>query len=137
MAQQQHSSEEVDLGYLFKSIGGFFKKILRTLFLILDFFKKYFIIIIILLIIGFAYGYYKDYNAIKTYDNEVIVIPNFESVDYLYDKVEAINKKIASGDTIYLQNVPIILLQIELQKIVKEGAYQENFLQSNIQVSFF
>ena len=101
------------MGYLFKSIGGFFKKILRTLFLILDFFKKYFIIIIILLIIGFAYGYYKDYNAIKTYDNEVIVIPNFESVDYLYDKVEAINKKIASGDTIYLQKV----LDTNFQKV--------------------
>lgn len=102
---QQNSSEEVDLGYLLKSIGGFFKKILRALFLILDFFKKYYIIIIVLLIIGFAYGYYKDYNTIKVYNNEVLIIPNFESVDYLYDKVEAINNKITSGDTIYLQKI--------------------------------
>ncbi|CAM3341833.1 hypothetical protein [Aequorivita lipolytica] len=103
MAQQ--SSEEIDLGYLFKKSNDFFKSIIRGLFLILAFFRKFYIIILVLVLVGFAYGYYKDSNSVTTYNNEIIVIPNFESVDYLYDKVEVINNKIASGDTLYLQNV--------------------------------
>lgn len=101
----QDTSEEIDLGYIFKKSNDFFKKMVRGFFLILDFFKKYFIVIIILLILGFAYGYYKDATSQKTYDNEILVIPNFESVDYLYDKVEAINNKISRGDTLYLQQM--------------------------------
>ena len=58
-----------------------------------------------LLILGFGYGYYKDSKVVPTYTNEVLVIPNFESVDYLYDKIEVINNKISSGDTLYLQQV--------------------------------
>src|SRR5690554_2859775 len=102
---QQNTSEEIDLGYLFKKSNDFIKKIVRGLFQILDFFKRYFIIVIVLIILGFAYGYYKDATSKKTYINEALVIPNFESVDYLYDKVEVINNKISRGDTLYLQQV--------------------------------
>ena len=102
---QQNSSEEIDLGYLFRKSNDFFRSVIRTLFQILNFFKKYYIIVIALLIIGFGYGYYKDLNSVSSYNNELIVIPNFESVDYLYDKVEAVNNKIGMGDTLYLQEV--------------------------------
>ena len=102
---QENMSEEIDLGYLFKKTNDFFKGVIRSFFKVLDFFKKYFIIVIALIIIGFAYGYYKDSTAVETYNNELIVIPNFESVDYLYDKVEAINLKINAGDTLYMQKV--------------------------------
>ena len=102
---QQNSSEEIDLGYLFKKSNDFFKSIIRGLFQILDFFKKYYIIVIVLLIIGFGYGYYKDLDHLGTYNNEVIVIPNFESADYLYDKVEAINTKIVTRDTVFLKEI--------------------------------
>lgn len=102
---QQNTSEEIDLGYIFRKSNDFLKSVIRALFQILDFFKKYFIIVIVLLIIGYGYGYYKDSNEKITYNNEVIVIPNFESVDYLYTKVEALNNKISSGDTLYLQQI--------------------------------
>lgn len=102
---QQSSSEEIDLGYLFKKSNDFFKSLVRAFFKILYFFKRYFIIVIVLLIIGFGYGYYKDSKDLITYNNEVIVIPNFESVDYLYDKIEAINSKISSRDTLFLKQV--------------------------------
>jgi len=102
---QQNTSEEIDLGYIFKKSNDFFKRIVRSFFQILEFFKKYFIIVIVLLILGFGYGYYKDSKVVPTYTNEVLVIPNFESVDYLYDKIEVINNKISSGDTLYLQQV--------------------------------
>ncbi|KJJ38656.1 hypothetical protein [Aequorivita vladivostokensis] len=102
---QHNSSEEVDLGYLLKKSNDFLKSIVRGFFMIVAFFRKFFIAIIILIIVGFIYGYYKDSNLTKSYNNEIIIIPNFETVDYLYDKVEAINNKISAGDTILLKNV--------------------------------
>ncbi|MBG42485.1 MAG: hypothetical protein CL530_00785 [Aequorivita sp.] len=102
---QQNSSEEVDLGYLLKKSNDIFKSIARAILNIIDFFKRYFIIVIILIIVGFGIGLYKDYNNVESYNNELIVIPNFGSVDYLYDKVEALNSKIASKDSIYLKQV--------------------------------
>lgn len=105
MAQQQHSSEEVDLGYLLKKSNDIFKGIAKGILLIIEFFKRYFIALIIIVIIGFLIGLYKDYNQVKSYNNELIVIPNFGSVDYLYDKVEALNLKIAANDSVYLKQI--------------------------------
>ena len=102
---QQNSSEEIDLGYLFKKSNHFFKSIVRALFQVIEFFKRYWIIIFTLIIVGLGIGYYKDLKVEKSYYNELIVIPNFESVDYLYDKVEAINLKMSAGDSIFMQKV--------------------------------
>ncbi len=102
---QHNSSEEVDLGYLLKKSNDIFKSIARGIFKVIDFFIKNIIWVILLIILGVVIGFYKDYNAKKFYDNQVIVIPNFESVDYLYDKVEAINSKITSNDTIFLKEI--------------------------------
>lgn len=97
--------EEIDLGYLLNKIGVFFKNLIKLFFLILAFFQKYIIVTVVLIIIGIAYGYYKDKKAEKKYENETIVIPNFESVDYLYGKVEAFNSKLSIRDTIFLKDV--------------------------------
>lgn len=100
-----NQTEEIDLGYLFKKIGDLFKSCVKILFQIIAFFLKYKFIVLALIIIGFAYGYYKDSNAKKSYSNQGIVIPNFESVDYLYDNVENFNAKIEAADTLYLKKV--------------------------------
>lgn len=100
---QQNSSEEIDLGYLFKKIDGFFRKLIKALFLVLAFFIKFWIIILVLVLLGVGYGYYLDSNSKKTFLNEGIVIPNFESVDYLYENIQHLNSKIRQGDTIFLK----------------------------------
>ena len=87
---QQNSSEEIDLGYLFKKMGNLFKKFIKLIFLVLAFFVKFRVIVVILIIIGVGIGYYLDQNKEEVYNNEVIVIPNFESVDYLYSKINSI-----------------------------------------------
>lgn len=97
--------EEIDLGYLVNKTGVFFRKLVKLLFLILAFFQKYIIITVILIIVGIAYGFYKDLKVERTYKNETIVIPNFESVDYLYGKVEALNSKISLRDANFLNEV--------------------------------
>lgn len=103
--EKNSSSEEIDLGYLFKKSNDFFKSLIRSFFLAIAFFRRNIIVVIILLILGFAYGYYKDYNKVEIFSNELIVIPNFGSVDYLYDKVEVLNLKLKADDKIYLQKV--------------------------------
>jgi len=103
--QNTNQSEEIDLGYLFNKMGDFFKSFVKLLFLIFAFFQKYIYITILLIIIGIGYGYYKDKTSKKTYLNETIVIPNFESVDYLYGKVDALNSKILLRDTLFLKQI--------------------------------
>ncbi len=138
---QQNSSEEVDLGYLLKKSNDIFKGFARAILKIIDFFKKHFIILIVIILIGFGFGLYKDYNEVKSYNNELIVIPNFGSVDYLYDKVEALNSKIASKDTIYLKQIlganysklnlieiePIVDLYNFISEISSKYRYFENY----------
>ena len=102
---QQNTSEEVDLRYLFRKSNDLFKGFIRTILRIVDFFIKFYIIIILLIIVGVVLGYFKDKNDTRTYENNALVIPNVENVDYLYDKVEAINAKIGSRDTIFLNEV--------------------------------
>lgn len=104
---EQHNSntqvEEVDLGYLFSKIGDFFKGIVKAIYSVIAFFVKFWIVTVVLLVVGFALGYYLDSTKTEVYDNTVIVIPNFESVDYLYESVEEINSKIAFNDSLYLK----------------------------------
>lgn len=102
---QHNSSEEVDLGYMFKSIGDFFKKLVKLLFLVVTFFKRFILIIIGLIILGIILGYFLDRNSNYVYENRLIVIPNFESVEYLYDKTEELNFKILAGDSLYLKKI--------------------------------
>lgn len=103
--EQQEPIEEIDLGYLFKKINAFFRNIIRALFKVLSFFIKFWIVILALVLVGVAYGYYLDFTAKKTYLNEGIVIPNFESVDYLYENIQHLNDKISQNDTVFLKKV--------------------------------
>ncbi|WP_339610478.1 hypothetical protein [uncultured Planktosalinus sp.] len=96
--------EEIDLGYLIKKINELFIKSLKLLYRIISFFLKHIYIILLLIVIGVAYGYFKEKNTLTLYDNQAIVVPNFESVHYLYDKIDAINFKIGEKDSIFLKS---------------------------------
>ncbi len=98
-------TEEIDLGYLFRKVNEFFIKLVKIIFQLFSFFVKYKFYVLALIAIGFFIGFYLDANSKKVFKNEVIVIPNFESVDYLYSKVNALNSKIKQNDTIFLRNV--------------------------------
>ena len=101
MAEQNYT-EEVDFNYLMRKFSNFFKKCIRAVFMVLNFFIKYWIVTLLLFLIGLGYGYYKDSKSKKVFVNQGIVIPNFESVDYLYNTIDELNKRISSGDSIFL-----------------------------------
>ncbi|WP_203295075.1 hypothetical protein [Luteirhabdus pelagi] len=102
---EHNPSEEVDLGYLFRKVGDFFKSIVVAIFLVIAFFKKYWILSVAILIIGFGVGYYLDVSKRNVYNNTIIVIPNFESVDYLYESIDELNSKIILNDSVFLKDI--------------------------------
>lgn len=103
---QNIGSQEIDLGVLGKKIKNIFNGFVNWIFRILLFIKKNIIVVIALFIIGVVIGYFLDKDD-KTYTNEIIVMPNFGSVDYLYDKVSQIQSKIKERDKKFLNQIGI------------------------------
>lgn len=103
---QNNDNQEIDLSQISKKIGGFFENIATSIFKVILFFKRNIIWVAILFIIGAVLGYYLD-KTTKVYDHQIIVSPNFGSVDYLYAKVELVNSKIEDGDSLFLKEIGI------------------------------
>lgn len=100
-----NQQEEIDLGYLINKINQLFRRAVVALYDIISFYLKYKFIVLALIIVGFGYGFYKESNSRPVLDNKAIVIPNFESVDYLYEKVDALNAKIQLKDSVFLKSI--------------------------------
>ncbi len=98
--------QEIDLGQLSKKIGGFFQKLIDSFFDFILFLKRNIIIVASLFILGIVLGYFLDKKT-KVYDHEVVVLPNFNSVDYLYAKINLINSKRKENDTLFLKSIGI------------------------------
>jgi hypothetical protein len=116
------NDQEIDLMQISKKIKDFFQGLNMSLFKCINFFVKNAIIILILIVIGTSVGFYFD-KTFKTYNNHIIVTPNFGSTDYLYSKINLINSKIKSNDTIFLEEVlgiksPQTLKIIEVSPII-------------------
>lgn len=116
---QNNDNQEIDLSQISKKIGNFFEGISTTIFKGILFFKKNIIWVALLFILGVVLGYYLDTTS-KVYDNQVIVSPNFGSVDYLYAKIQLINSKIQDDDTLFLKNVVGIKEPKNFKKIAIE-----------------
>ncbi|KAF2514079.1 hypothetical protein EYY60_04840 [Flavobacterium zhairuonense] len=100
----QNQDQEIDIFQLSKSIGGFFDRINRSIFRAIQFFIRNWIQVLILFVLGVALGFYLDSNK-KSFKNQIVVTPNFESADYLYAKINLIQAKIAAGDVDFLVHV--------------------------------
>ena len=97
-SKPQNSSEEVDLGQLFKLIGdafnrffnliaSLFKNLFNLLILLLLFLRKHFWKLVIATFIGGAIGFTIDYLKNTQYSGHLIVEPNFDSTIQLYNNV--------------------------------------------------
>lgn len=113
---QNTDNQEIDLSQISKKIGNFFENISTSIFRGFLFFKRNILWVGILFILGAGLGFYLD-KTTKVYDNEIIVSPNFGSIDYLYAKIELISSKINDGDTIFLKEVVGIKEPKKLKKI--------------------
>jgi len=103
-------SEEIDLGQLFQLIGNAFKKlfnfignIIRGFFGIiisfLLFIQKHFIKFVLAFVIGAVGGYFLDKNKTTKYISTMVVEPNFNSVQQLYNNIEFYNNLAGAKDS--------------------------------------
>ena len=107
---QPQASEEVDLGQLFKLIGNAFNKFFRfiasifkglfhLIILFLLFIQKHFIKFTVVGIIGLAIGIYLDLNKETNYISTMVVEPNFNSVQQLYNNIGFYNELADAQDS--------------------------------------
>jgi len=105
-SQNKPANEEVDLSMVSKGIGDFIDNVKSLVFQTIQFVLRHIIVIGILLALGVGLGIYLDKTR-KTYDHQIIVQPNFGSVDYLYAKIDLLESKVKENDTIFLQKIGI------------------------------
>ncbi len=122
MSTSPENNQEIDLSEISKKIGAFIENFTIWVFKGILFLKKHSIVIAILFFLGVGIGFYLDRNS-KSYDNQIIVNPNYETADYLYAKIDLINSKINEGDSIFLQKTvgikePKFLNEIKVEPIL-------------------
>jgi hypothetical protein len=119
--QNNVDNQEIDLSQISKKIGNFFENISTSIFRGFLFFKRNIIWVGILFALGVGIGIYLDVNN-KSYKHEVIVAPNFGSVNYMYAKVDLLSSKLNENDTVFLKSIgikkPKKISQIKIEPVV-------------------
>ncbi len=116
MATHPSNNEEVDLGSLFKiigkglnnlakAIGGFFKAIFHYFILFLLFLRNNTLKLGLAAIIGGGIGLYLDLTLPKVYSSSMIVEPNFNSTQQLYNNINFYQDLVKQKDSIVLGSV--------------------------------
>lgn len=116
-----YDDQEIDLRDVSRKVGSMFQSLNTFIFNSIQFVLRNIVILVLLLIIGVGVGIYLDRTQ-KTYHHQIIVSPNFGSVDYLYSRVALIDSKIKERDTVFLKSIgfknPARLAKIEIKPIV-------------------
>lgn len=127
--------QEIDLSQIGKSISKGFQKAVNKCFDLLFFIQNKFLIVFVLLVIGGGLGFYLDKEP--NYTNDIVVIPNFGSNEYLYDKINLISLKLKEKDKAFFTKIGINnikdFISIEIQPV--NGIY--NFINSESQKNNF
>ncbi len=127
--------QEIDLSQIGKSISKVFQNVINKCFDLLFFIQKKIIIVAALFVLGVGLGFYLDKEP--NYTNDIVVIPNFGSNEYLYDKVNLISLKLKEKDETFFKAIGISNIEdfnsIEIQSI--NGIY--NFINSESQKENF
>lgn len=120
---------EIDLGQVFKKTKDTYNSFLDSFLDLILFLKRNIIILLIIVVIGGVIGYLIDKNS-TTYNNKIIVTPNFGSGDYLYSKIDLLNSKITERDTVFLNSIGVKniknLGKIEIKPILDVYKFIEN-----------
>ncbi|MCH2489904.1 MAG: hypothetical protein MK211_07125 [Flavobacteriales bacterium] len=101
MAHQ--TTDEIDLGLVFKKIGEQYRKFLLWLFHWFQFVLKHWIIILLIIILGAVAGYYWQKGSTGKNLATLIVQNNFDSTSYVYDALKLLKTKSKQGDAKFLK----------------------------------
>ncbi|MFY7988356.1 MAG: hypothetical protein ACOVNP_05685 [Flavobacterium sp.] len=97
--------QEIDLGQIGTGIKSFLSNCLNTFFDFIFFIKKKIIIIGLLFIIGVIAGVLLDKN--HSYIQKMVLIPNFGSNEYLYNKISLLESKLKEEDKAFFKQIGI------------------------------
>ncbi len=100
-----NTSTDITMGSLFSILKQSINKFILMFFRLMNFIRKNIRIIFILIIIGFSIGFYLDYSSKKSYRNEIVITPKFNSVDYLYETVNNYKYNIKNIDKKYSKHI--------------------------------
>lgn len=137
----QQSSDEIDLGQLFQLIGRGFNSIFLFFLRVFLYLKKNIYILIGLVIVGLAIGYGLNKISTKRLKAEVIVKPQLESKNYLYDVINEIQSNISSRDTLFFKSLGIEEidfdgLEVHISRVVEEGNTEDDLKYLELLQSF-
>lgn len=99
------TSDEIDLGQLFKLIGRGFRSVFRGLLSVYLYFKSNFIWLAGLAILGVFTGYLIGRWTEDRQKLDVIVTPNLDTRNYLYDVIAEVQADIKAGDTAFFRSL--------------------------------
>jgi len=145
MSKNQINNDEVDLGNLFKiigkgfsnlfkAIGNFFKALFHYFIVLLLFIRKNTLKLGISAILGGALGLYLDLSKPKVYSSTMIVQPNFESTQQLYNNVNFYHELVKQKDSIILAST-LGITAYEASKL--KGFYIEPIRNKNEKLELF
>ncbi len=129
-------SDEVDLGQLFRMIGRGFDRVFKAFLRVFLYVKRKAVWLVGAIIIGLAIGFLLNEYVDKQLKTEVIVKPNFESKDYLYDIIEEIQANIVAKDTQFLDKLGLDMAEVKgfgvsIEPIEKKNEDQEKIKEQN------
>jgi len=116
--------QEIDLGSVAKGIKNFFQGIINSVFDFIFFLKKKILLVISLFVIGLVLGYFLYKSS--SYTQDILVMPNFGSNEYLYKKIDFLNSRIIENDTAFFNSIGVsnseIIGKIEIKAV--NGVFQ-------------
>jgi hypothetical protein len=137
----QNSSDEIDLGQLFQLIGKGFNAIFLFLLRVFLYLKKNILILIGLVIVGLAIGFGLNRITSKKLKTEIIVKPQLESKNYLYDVISEIQANIRAKDITFFKEIGIDQvdfngLDIAISRVLQEGGSESDIKYLELLQSF-
>lgn len=139
LRNNQPPNDEVDLGQLFNAIGRLFERFFRfigriftslfgVVILFLLFLQKHFIKLVIVIVVGVILGTILDIKKEPLYISTMVIEPNFNSVQQLYNNVGFYNELAKAKDSLSLSEVLNITTKeaISIKKFSIESYSDEN-----------
>jgi len=110
---KQNTTDEIDLGQLFQMIGRGFNKLGIFFLRVFLYLKKNAIILSALVVLGGVLGYGLKFITSEKMQIDVIVRPNLESKDYLYDVISEIESNIKAKNESFFGELGISLDELK------------------------
>ncbi|MBT8284105.1 MAG: hypothetical protein HKO75_01885 [Flavobacteriaceae bacterium] len=103
--KNDQSNDEIDLGQLFALIGNGFNRIFRGLLSVFLYFKKNLVILTVLVIVGLLLGFGLRMIVGEEKKLDVIVTPNLDTKNYVYNIIEELQADIKAKDTAFFNSL--------------------------------